>query len=754
LSLDFHGVAARLRRSLLVAALFTLALVAPTSAQAADNLGAGGVKAPGSALVVGVSGASSQAGKISARFSAVNAPLFWGADTSNMNDGTAAVFALNTPSGLYSAQAYGQDNSPFTQTSAPVLTGTGTVGDPYVVTSQFDATGSIHITQAVTHVSGTTQFKATWAITNGSGGATAMQAFEGADMYVNGNDNGDGTISGSSPNRVVGSVASDGTQGQLVEQAASPWTHYFSGMNSQFYDSTGDSTFGSLSDTVDPTNQDSGQGVEWDFVVGSGATKTVSVVWNFTHPALPQAPRITSGAPAASAVTSSTSADPVFAPAVGDSSNAIAFQCALDGGSFTACVSPEALSSLSEGSHTFSVRALNSAGDPGPQTDRTWTVDTTAPGAPALGGAPSGLVNVDQASITLSGESGATFRCSVDGGSYVGCTSPLVLTGLADGNHTVSVKQVDAATNAGTLVDTANWSVDTIAPGAPGLTGAPTGTVVTTEASITLNGELDATFRCSLDGGSYGPCSNPLVLTGLADGNHTVSVKQVDAAGNPSTLVGTASWAVDASVPVATEVAEPADTTATTSEVAFETTPGMTAECSLDGGAFQACSSPLAVSGLAVGQHTVKVRMVNAMGTPGAASVVTWTVSAPVVEAPAKTATTTTTTATPAAPATTTIVPAACISRRAVNVHWTMPGSAKAKAFKVLVNGKVVKTLSGKARAYRVSLAGRGAASVKVQVKAVIASGRAFATTRVYKTCATKAGDPSVPTVVLKSVKA
>jgi len=34
------------------------------------------------------------------------------------------------------------------------------------------------------------------------------------------------------------------------------------------------------------------------------------------------------------------------------------------------------------------------------------------------------------------------------------------------------------------------------------------------------------------------------------------------------------------------------------------------------------------------------------------------------------------------------------------------------------------------------------------EVKAVTATGKAFATTRVYKTCAAKAGDSSLPTVV------
>lgn len=845
------GAAPRLRRSLLtVAAASVLSLVVPIGAQAADNIAAGGLTVPGSALTVGVSGASGQAGKLEARFSAVGAPLFWGTDTSNMNDGTASVFALNTPSGLYSAQAYGQDNSPFTQTSAPVRSGTGTVGDPYVVVSQFDATASIHITQTVTHVSGTTQFKATWAITNGSGSPTAMQAFEGADMYVNGNDNGDGTISGASPNRVIGSVASDGTQGQLVEQAASPFTHYYSGMNSQFYDSTGDSTFGSLSDTIDPTNQDSGMASEWDFVVGGGQTKTVSVVWNFTHPAAPQAPQITGGAPAANATTTATTASPAFGPAPGDGNFAISFQCALDGGSFTACVSPKALTGLAEGSHTFSVRALNSAGDPGPQTDRTWTVDTTLPGAPTLDGAPTGTVKTDAASITLSGENGATFRCSVDGGSYVGCSSPLVLTGLADGQHTVSVKQVDKAGNVGTLVDTATWTVDTLAPATPGLTGAPTGTVDTDHASIELSGEDGATFRCAVDGGAYEACTNPLELTnlsegehdvqvkqvdaagnestnfataswtvdtvlpgtptltgaptgtvavdhasielsgeggasfrcavdggafeactspleltGLADGEHVVKVKQVDAAGNESAESGKAAWTVDTTVPAAPPVAQPQDTTATVADVSFTTPAGSTAECSLDDDPFQACVSPVAVSGLSVGTHKLKVRMINAAGTVGAPQIVTWEVQAPVVPTPAADTPAATPatpaakpTATPAAPtaapAQNTIAPApVCVSRRVVTVHWKLPKGAKARGFTVLVGGKVVKRLPGSSRAVAVNLAGRTAGPVKVEIRTA-GRGPALSTTRVYRTCVRKsASTAGQPTMVLKRTR-
>src|SRR5207245_4870971 len=57
------------------------------------------------------------------------------------------------------------------------------------------------------------------------------------------------------------------------------------------------------------------------------------------------------------------------------------FQCRLDGGSWSFCVSPYTLSpALAEGSHTFDVRAIDVAGntDPTPAS-YAWTVDLTAP---------------------------------------------------------------------------------------------------------------------------------------------------------------------------------------------------------------------------------------------------------------------------------------------------------------------------------------------------------------------------------------
>ncbi|MBE7436604.1 MAG: hypothetical protein HS100_21995 [Anaerolineales bacterium] len=58
----------------------------------------------------------------------------------------------------------------------------------------------------------------------------------------------------------------------------------------------------------------------------------------------------------------------------------LTFECALDGGSFSACTGPAVFTGLTDGSHGFAVRARDGAGnlDPTPAT-HSWVVDTTPP---------------------------------------------------------------------------------------------------------------------------------------------------------------------------------------------------------------------------------------------------------------------------------------------------------------------------------------------------------------------------------------
>lgn len=80
------------------------------------------------------------------------------------------------------------------------------------------------------------------------------------------------------------------------------------------------------------------------------------------------APTVTfSSAPAPSSVNVSTTASFVFS-----ANESASFQCKLDSGPYVSCNSPQNLTGLSNGSHTFSVRATDSAGNVRDVT-RTWT---------------------------------------------------------------------------------------------------------------------------------------------------------------------------------------------------------------------------------------------------------------------------------------------------------------------------------------------------------------------------------------------
>jgi hypothetical protein len=50
------------------------------------------------------------------------------------------------------------------------------------------------------------------------------------------------------------------------------------------------------------------------------------------------------------------------------------FQCRLDGGAYSACLSPKLYSGLTKGLHTFSVEAVDPAGNTSKPASYTWRV--------------------------------------------------------------------------------------------------------------------------------------------------------------------------------------------------------------------------------------------------------------------------------------------------------------------------------------------------------------------------------------------
>lgn len=216
----------------------------------------------------------------------------------------------------------------------------------------------------------------------------------------------------------------------------------------------------------------------------------------------------------------------------------VSFGCSLDGGGFTACTSPRTFTGLSDGSHTFSVRATDAATNVGPTASASWTIDATPPNT-TLSGAPAGTVASTDATISFGAtESPATFACSLDGAGFSACTSPAVLTGLADGSHTFRVRATDAAANTDPTPATATWIVDAAPPviDAPAAlnveANGPSGSRATFSVSASDNGVplLPGAISCTPPSGSLFPLGQTIVTCTAAD-----------ALGN----VGTATFPVD-----------------------------------------------------------------------------------------------------------------------------------------------------------------------------------------------------------------
>ena len=287
------------------------------------------------------------------------------------------------------------------------------------------------------------------------------------------------------------------------------------------------------------------------------------------------------------------------------------FECKLDAADFAACTSPHSLGTLADGEHTFSVRATDAAGnvDLTPAT-RTFTVDTAPP--------ETSITSTSSPYTFSSSEPNSTFECRIDTSEFASCTSPYAVGTLADGDHTFSVRATDAAGNTDQSPASRTFTVDTLAPQTT-IDSGP-------DPFRFSSSESNSTFECKLDAAEYASCTSPYTHGALADGDHTFSVRAIDAAGNTDLTPASMSFVTDASVPETAIDSGPSGLTRdATPEYAFSANePGATFECKLDGpgaatGSFVVCVSPRELGPLADGTYTLSVQAkdrVNTDATP------------------------------------------------------------------------------------------------------------------------------------------
>ncbi|HXF00913.1 MAG TPA: glycosyl hydrolase [Solirubrobacterales bacterium] len=156
---------------------------------------------------------------------------------------------------------------------------------------------------------------------------------------------------------------------------------------------------------------------------------------------------ITGGPLQGSFVTDST---PTFT--FGSNEAGSTFVCRYDSAPFVACSSPYTkATALTNGAHTFSVKAIDAPGNESAIVSRSFTVDTVAPQTTITSG-PSGPTPDTTPTFGFSSnESGATFACRFDTQPFAPCSGPGAThtpsTPLAAGGHNFYVRATDKAKN-------------------------------------------------------------------------------------------------------------------------------------------------------------------------------------------------------------------------------------------------------------------------------------------------------------------
>lgn len=307
----------------------------------------------------------------------------------------------------------------------------------------------------------------------------------------------------------------------------------------------------------------------------------------------------------------------------------VTFDCSLDGSDYKTCNSGDSFGPLTDGPHSFAVRAHDRAGnvDASPAI-RAWATDTSTPDTQILSG-PMGQSAMQTATFTFDSPNagpGSTFECALDSPIFVACTSPDTLNALPEGSHTFQVRVRSSVGTPDPSPATRTWTVDLTPPDTM-ITSGPTGTVAATSAAFMFtSNEMNVTYTCSLDGSAMMPCTSPYSAMSLAQGMHTFAVAATDAVGHTDASPATRTWTVDTTPPDIQVQQGPATGSTSGPRVTFAfTVSDGQPSCAVDNGAFAACTSPVSMN-LPAGNHSFAVQASDAAGNLSTATR-SWTVA-------------------------------------------------------------------------------------------------------------------------------
>jgi hypothetical protein len=223
----------------------------------------------------------------------------------------------------------------------------------------------------------------------------------------------------------------------------------------------------------------------------AGNDGPASTPFSFTVDAIPPA---TPSASLAGGATTTNSAHPSFTGS-SDAGSTISLKIGAIAETFAGGASwtHTLAATLTDGSYTADVTALDAVGNESAAAHVSFVVDLTAPTAPQI---TKPLANGFANRIEGTTEPGATVFVTIDGteigwtianGSGAWILSP---SSVGDGAHTVSARARDFAGNFGSSTAAVSFTLDRVGPAAPTITSPASGTQTTSRA-VTLTGTAE-----------------------------------------------------------------------------------------------------------------------------------------------------------------------------------------------------------------------------------------------------------------------
>jgi hypothetical protein len=229
-------------------------------------------------------------------------------------------------------------------------------------------------------------------------------------------------------------------------------------------------------------------------------------------------------------------------------------------------------------------------------------------------------INSSQLNLqALRDEPGSSFDCSLDAAPFSPCApageeqqAAISFVGLAEGPHTLAVREVDLSGNVDPTPVSGKFIVDTTPPQTT-IESGPEGPTRYPYFGFSSS-EENSTFECAIDGGAYSYCSSYFTPGPLPDGEHEFKVRATDQAGNRDQSPATREFDLDTTPPVPTILGSPSGTVASPSvRFTFSADEPSTFWCILDGKG-TACESPMDYEGLADGDHVFELEATDLAG--------------------------------------------------------------------------------------------------------------------------------------------